>query len=511
EKMWMWCILTLSMVGMSACTLSPTEKSYKILMLLPVGSKSHRNVFLPLAEALAERGHKVVMVQNQPPSLKNPNIHEMYHGMYKEWFDDFNPFEEDPIFKYLEKASTFAQEFYEIEEIKLLYKRRMDFDLVIIDFMVNEMALPLAYGMPLMSIATPGLETRNSAKFGNFLNPAYVSPLARYIPPPIGILDRIVNSFIHCLPYIYWDYYVMPMIQTEISKHFPDLPPLHVLEKNQSLVLINNHFSLTSEVVPLLPSQVEVGGMHCRAAQPLPEDLLSWIEGDGEEGVVYFSLGSIARGKTLADHHKQAFIKAFARLKQRVIWKYEGDIPGLSENVLVRKWLPQQDLLAHPKIKVFIGHGGLLGLQEAMYHGTPVIIIPIFGDQLKNAQLFQHKGLGLALDWTTLTEDVIVESIHKLFKDPSYLSRLSTISHIMRDQLETPVERAVFWTEYVIRHGGAKHLRSPAAELSWVQILMLDAAIVIATCIVTILALLWYIVCTCCCKRKRPIEKNKTE
>jgi hypothetical protein len=39
--------------------LSPPERSYNILMLLPVSSKSHRNVFMPLATALTQRGHRV--------------------------------------------------------------------------------------------------------------------------------------------------------------------------------------------------------------------------------------------------------------------------------------------------------------------------------------------------------------------------------------------------------------------------------------------------------------------
>lgn len=56
----------------------------------------------------------------------------------------------------------------------------------------------------------------------------------------------------------------------QISAQFPDLPPLLEIEKNQSLSLLNTHFSI-STTVPLLPSQVEVGAMHCRPAKPLPE------------------------------------------------------------------------------------------------------------------------------------------------------------------------------------------------------------------------------------------------
>ena len=55
-----------------------------------------------------------------------------------------------------------------------------------------------------------------------------------------------------------------------------------------------------------------------------------------------------------------------------------------------------------------------------------------------------------------------------------YLEQISAISAAFRDQPESPVERAVYWTEYVIRHQGAVHLRSPELDLSWIQLLHLD-------------------------------------
>ena len=42
---------------------------------------------------------------------------------------------------------------------------------------------------------------------------------------------------------------------------------------------------------------------------------------------------------------------------------------------------------AHPNVKVFISHCGMLGTQEALYAGTPMLGLPIFGDQPKNAQV----------------------------------------------------------------------------------------------------------------------------
>lgn len=40
------------------------------------------------------------------------------------------------------------------------------------------------------------------------------------------------------------------------------------------------------------------------------------------------------------------FINVFSRLKQRVLMKWEGNVPeDLPKNILMSKWLPQQDLV----------------------------------------------------------------------------------------------------------------------------------------------------------------------
>ena len=51
---------------------------------------------------------------------------------------------------------------------------------------------------------------------------------------------------------------------------------------------------------------------------------------------------------------------------------------------MVSKWLPQNDLLAHPNLRVFVTHGGLLSLQEAIYHKTPLVGVPLVNDQKPN-------------------------------------------------------------------------------------------------------------------------------
>lgn len=51
------------------------------------------------------------------------------------------------------------------------------------------------------------------------------------------------------------------------------------------------------------------------------------------------------------------------------------------------------------------------------------------------------------------------------------MRRLHTIFY---DRPMTPQQNVVYWTEYVLRHEGALHLKTPAASLAWFQYLLLD-------------------------------------
>lgn len=82
------------------------------------------------------------------------------------------------------------------------------------------------------------------------------------------------------------------------------------------------------------------------------QDLINFINGSGEAGFIYFSFGSFLQGSQLPEKFQLAFLRAFSKLKQRVIWKFETEeMENLPSNVKLVKWLPQQDLLAHPSIR----------------------------------------------------------------------------------------------------------------------------------------------------------------
>jgi glucuronosyltransferase len=49
----------------------------------------------------------------------------------------------------------------------------------------------------------------------------------------------------------------------------------------------------------------------------------------------------------------------------------------------------------HPKVKVFITHGGLNSMTEAIYSGTPTVAVPLFADQEHNVAVAVKRGVSV--------------------------------------------------------------------------------------------------------------------
>lgn len=289
--------------------------------------------------------------------------------------------------------------------------------------------------------------------------------------------------------------------------HFPELPPLWELERNQSLMMFNTHFSM-GQTLPLLPSQVEIGGIHCRPAKPLSRELESWMAGAGDAGVVYFCLGTLTHGTSLPKRYLDILLEAFGRLPQRVLWKYEGELEGVPDNVKTSSWLPQQDILGHEQVRVFMSHGGLLGIQEAVFHATPLVVLPIFADQTENSRLVVNDGFGVQLMWEELIVDAVIAAITDVVNNPRYKENVVRMSGLLRDRTTTPQEEVVFWMEYAIRHRGAHHLRPPVARLSVAELLFLDVIALVLVMLLVFLLLLWGILkaVSAACRRKMKVD-----
>ncbi|KAF7723895.1 hypothetical protein EC973_001518 [Apophysomyces ossiformis] len=68
-----------------------------------------------------------------------------------------------------------------------------------------------------------------------------------------------------------------------------------------------------------------------------------------------------------------------------------------SKNALAVQWAPQQAVLHHPSVIVFVSHGGLGSLFEALFARKRLVIFPFFGDQLRNARKLDRDGVAVRL------------------------------------------------------------------------------------------------------------------
>lgn len=75
-------------------------------------------------------------------------------------------------------------------------------------------------------------------------------------------------------------------------------------------------------------------------------------------------------------------------------------------------------IAAHPKIVLFITHGGLLSLLEVSHAGVPVVGVPFFADQPMDVQFYVARGVGVQLDFSSLSDDSISTAIHTVLTNP---------------------------------------------------------------------------------------------
>lgn len=129
---------------------------------------------------------------------------------------------------------------------------------------------------------------------------------------------------------------------------------------------------------------------------------------------------------------------------------------------------------------------------ETVYHGVPIVSIPVFCDHDANAAKAEGDGYAKKLDLRQLNSEKLYEAIQEVIREPSYKTEVRKRQILLRDQKETPLERAIYWTEYVIRHKGAYHLQSPAKDLNFFQYYCLDSLLLVTSMLLTIYGLMSY-------------------
>lgn len=473
----------------------------RILGIFPGPTKSHFVMFKTIMKGLAARGHEVDVVSHFPLEEPLPRYNDLsVKGSMPILLKDGMNMTAIRHIGGLRAVLTLITVTLGYEQCEIMFKHPVfkqllytnrTYDVVITETFGTDCMLGFGhhFNVPNIILISSVSHPWANDMFGNPDNPSYIS---NYYSPYYGALsfkERLMNSITYIITKL-WYKFCSVIPSDRISKEFfgHKLPNLKDLASNVSLGLVNSHYSING-ARPMVPNFIEVGGVHIKTPKPLSKDLEEYLSGDGR-GVIYFSLGSIILAETF-DHDKlQGIFDSFKELSKeyKVLWKaVKSKFPStirMPDNVKFIHWIPQLDVLCHPNVKVFISHGGLMGTQEGVYCGKPMIGIPMFADQKQNVNAYSNLGILKILNYEDITLESFLDTLKSILHDKSYESNAAKVSELFRNRPMTPLETSVFWIEYVAKYGSPmmtsqnidplRLIRSLGADLFWYQYYLLD-------------------------------------
>ncbi|KAH8248194.1 hypothetical protein KR038_004379 [Drosophila bunnanda] len=473
--------------GLLCPQLATTEN---ILAIFSYTFGSSYLLITPYIRSLVERGHQLTLISSTTEMPEIEGVHHIrvakldelrqilldydYEADQNKWMEA--QFGSD----YFYNSSRFVLEDPGVQE--LLRNTSAQYSLVILEASHTDALYGFSqvFNAPLVGIAAYGSAWNIDFLAGNSA-PSVYEPISNVgYSPGRSLLEKWYNLIFITEERLVERFVYLPRQIDLYKQHFPSTPTsLHDLRRRFSLILINQHFSM-GRVRSNVPNLVEVAGMHLHnPPEPLDAELKQFLD-EAEHGVIFFSMGLQMLDKWLPQEMPTTMLAAFKQLKQRVVWKTIGPkMANESINVYGREYLPQRAILKHPNVKIFITHAGLLSIIEATHYAVPLLCIPIFFDQFQNSDRMEKMGLARSLDITDLRTEVVVEAIEDLILNPRYKQKALELSSRFHDQPMPPIETAVWWTEYVLRHKGADYMRIAEQEMSLVQYYNVDVVSVL--------------------------------
>ncbi|KAM5192177.1 UDP-glucuronosyltransferase 3A1-like [Mantella aurantiaca] len=318
---------------------------------------------------------------------------------------------------------------------------------------------------------------------GNAIRVGMPSPLS-YVPmfqtqltDQMDFLGRLKNTLMF-LGSLVVQKIIDSQLDGVIEEHFPpeSRPNIPDLYLKAELWLYNIDFTLEFPR-PLLPHVQYIGGLLAKPVKPLSQELEDFISESEDSGFIVVTLGSMLSSLPLVEFLKE-MNGGFAKIQQKVIWRYqrskwpqEVEIPP---NVKIMDWVSQNDLLGHSKVRLLVTHGGMNSLLEAVYHGVPVLGIPLFGDQNENLSRVKARQMGTFILPEQLKAEHFANTIQHIIGNESYKTSAMKLRSIRRSQPFPPDQQLVRWVEHIIQSGGGGHLHPYAYKQPWYQYWLLD-------------------------------------
>uniref|UniRef100_A0A182ZUD1 UDP-glucuronosyltransferase n=1 Tax=Biomphalaria glabrata TaxID=6526 RepID=A0A182ZUD1_BIOGL len=240
---------------------------------------------------------------------------------------------------------------------------------------LNLVVIPYKYDIPFAFVGTMNDPTLTRT----YINPSFEPIIYLNLTDNMTFLQRLKSSFLY---YYYFLYH--PYIDNSVVPMFaPEKERLTINE----IVLKAEMFLFEADNVmdyprTSLPNIKFIGSSSAKPAKRLTGDLKKFAD-NSTNGIALVSFGS--KNLLIPRDILDKMATSFREINLNVIWRIK-QISINSSKIITREWFPQNDLLGHPNMKVFITHCGKNGQYEALYHAVPMLCIPLQTDQFYNAE-----------------------------------------------------------------------------------------------------------------------------
>ncbi|XP_036276863.1 UDP-glucuronosyltransferase 1A1-like isoform X2 [Pipistrellus kuhlii] len=519
-------------LGLLLCALSLAVSQGGKVLLVPMDG-SHWLSFSGVIQQLQQRGHEIVVLAPEASmhiregafyTLKTYPVPFRREDLLKSFTEaGHSAFEKLPFLQSLIKAYKKVKEDSALLLSgcsHLLHNKELmtslaesSFDVVLTDpflpcgaIVARYLALPVVFFLNSLpcSLDSQGSQCPNP--------PSYVPRALSFYSDHMTFLQRVKNMLLALTENFMCNVVYSPYGQLASEVLQQDVT-LEDLMSSASFWLYRTDF-VNFTPRPIMPNMAFIGGINCAYKKPVSKEFEAYVNASGEHGIVVFSLGSMV--SDIPEKKAMEIADALGKIPQTVLWRYTGTRPSnLAKNTILVKWLPQNDLLGHPKTRAFITHSGSHGIYEGICNAVPMVMLPLFGDQMDNAKRMESRGAGVSLNVLEMTSADLENALKTVINDKSYKENIMHLSSLHKDRPIEPLDLAVFWVEFVMRHKGAPHLRPAAHDLTWYQYHSLD---VIGFLLAIVLGVA-FVVYKCCAfgchkcfgKKKRVKKSNKSK
>jgi glucuronosyltransferase len=458
--------------------LTPYFVDCKNVVFMPVYGTSHIRLQAYVAEELVKMNHTVWLGM---PLAVSKIIHPS-PKVQLFWYDDYFEISVEEAIKGLEATVVQAVETdtepdwdwvsdYEDVLSKIYfdglrkgtimeYVGSLKPDLIVLDWFpsVNEqVSIPYKLKVPFAIVSA--LQSPVTAKMAYhpvtqaFNNP-YILNEANLFEKAFAVIQSMYPLFRH----IFNDRGYMKQL-------FPDDPNVPTANElmSQAEVYVIESDPIFEYPIAALPNIKYIGGLSAGPGRDLQEPFKSFVERSEKAGVGVAVLSFGSMFMNIPKKLELKLVSALKRINLNTIWRANITSPD-PDKILTSTWLPQNDLLAHKNVKLYMTHSGLHSIYEGIYHGVPTICMPLFSDQFENAERAENKGFCRNVDVIFVSENELVSIIDEVAFGEKIRSTIGKASKIFRELYKNPRKEAAFWIDHVLRFGGF-YMRSSGQKI----------------------------------------------